>query len=184
MNNPTSVSGSFLLAARLTAMKNGKHIDGQDGSWDPNVLNANWEDTEFKLVRNGTKTVYEWRIGIGEALVPGRSIGLDHLICDTDEGDGPGDGKTTFWGSYTSKSRGASRIGDLVLVREGARLGKLAGRITWASSEPNTNRTGDRKPEDGESDDGETEQGLRLPKKIQDHLRRRSALLDSRTDGR
>ena len=34
----------------------------QEDNWDPIVKNANWKDIDVKINREGTTTIYEWRI--------------------------------------------------------------------------------------------------------------------------
>jgi len=122
-------SGYWLFAA----MKHRKELDGIENTWDPVVPTCSWDDAEVKVVRNNSKTIYEWRIGIGDAMKPGRSVGLDFLICDTDEEDDADAGTIAMWGRFSAKSRGASRIGDLILVKPDAQLGTVSGKIQWQS---------------------------------------------------
>ncbi|MEL6484277.1 MAG: hypothetical protein AAFP96_05455, partial [Bacteroidota bacterium] len=39
-----------------------KKIVEKERNWDPLVTNANWEMAEMAMVREGTNTIYEWRI--------------------------------------------------------------------------------------------------------------------------
>lgn len=124
-------SGAWLF----TAMGQHRKLIGLERSWDSKVAKASWDNAEVRVHRAGTTTSYEYRIGLGDALVPGRTIGLDHLLNDRDADD-TGDNSTLMvWGISGGKSRGASRIGDLVLVDPAAKTGLLRGKIGWADAQ-------------------------------------------------
>ncbi len=96
---------------------------------EPTELPRSWDDVEVAVRREGNRTLYEWRLQMGDGLTAGRTIGLDHLLYDEDEN---GEGGTYFhWGRQLGKSSNAGRLGDLVLLPEDASLGFARGYLVW-----------------------------------------------------
>ena len=117
-------SGARLFAA----LGKQRRILGADGAWDPSVAKAKLGDCEVVVRRDGQTTVYEWRVRLGDRLRPGRSFGLDHLVCDCDD---ESESKLYHWGPGRGKSRGASRCGDVLLVDTAEKLKRVVGTVGW-----------------------------------------------------
>jgi len=100
--------------------------------WDPRMAKASWQNTEVQVSRRKNTTIYEWRIGLGEHLIPGNTIGLDHVITDMDPDDGQRAGTFALWGKFGGKSRRSARLGDLILLKPNEPLGVLEGEMRWA----------------------------------------------------
>ena len=118
-------SGAWLFAALGKQLR----LMGNNTAWDPRVAEASRDDCEVAVARDGDTTIYEWRVVLGDRLRPGRSFGLDHLICDRDD---KRDAALYLWGPNPAKSRGASRCGDVLLVDPAQPLETLRGRVAWA----------------------------------------------------
>ncbi len=108
-----------------------RQILREESSWDPETLKASWDDAELEVKRTDKQTVYEWRIEVGSRLVPGTSLGLDHLITDQDQSDS---GAMISWGKYGRKLGRSARCGDLMLVDPDQATGLLRGKIRWGAS--------------------------------------------------
>ncbi|MEM7585287.1 MAG: serine hydrolase [Acidobacteriota bacterium] len=98
-------------------------------AWDPANARASWDDAKVAIARHGQKTVYEWRVELGEDLEPGRSIGLDHLVNDRDPEDE--DNTAVLWGEGFGKSTRTWRLGDVLLLERDTALGRLEGSVAW-----------------------------------------------------
>ena len=102
----------------------------QEDSWDPRARQGEWENMEVAVGRSGRTTTYEWRIGLGEAVAAGRTLGLDHVVLDVDqEGN---DIRHGWWGRFGDKTGRLARCGDLLLVDPARGLGTLRGSQAWA----------------------------------------------------
>jgi CubicO group peptidase (beta-lactamase class C family) len=89
-----------------------------------------WDKVQVKMKRDGAKRVYEWKIVLGDALQPGRSIGFDVLAFDRDA-DGFG---WNTWGPGGSKYQVASALGDIVFVKENAKTAKILGQVNTGNA--------------------------------------------------
>ena len=125
-------SGPWLFSAMGEQMS----LMGLENGWDPQVAEAPREGVQVAVKRVGDRTTYEWRVPLGEALVPGRSLGLDHLVTDRDADDEGNTSTMMLWGPIGGKSRGASRLGDVVLAESPETLGTLRGRVRWQAKGP------------------------------------------------
>ena len=129
--DPThSPRGSGAMLFTVTGAR--RELLGVDTAWDPVVAATSWERAAVVCARRDHTTVYEWRIDLGAAVRPGRTIGLDLMVRDVDRGEGGEGGTLTSWGPIGAKSRGASRCGDLVLVDPEQPLATLRGEVGWA----------------------------------------------------
>ena len=97
--------------------------------WDPANAGASWNDVAVAIGRHDRRTVYEWRVDLGEELVPNRSIGLDHLLADRDAAEE--EARLVLWGQRFGKSTNTYRLGDVLLLERGASLARLEGVIRW-----------------------------------------------------
>ena len=108
--------------------------DPNRGTWGPDVkenmqVEANWEDRGYQL---------EWRIDIGGAssggffLRPETELGFDISIWDKDQ-----DGTASWiaWSRGKGKYANTEALGKLVLVEEGANVGKVLGLIGQAADD-------------------------------------------------
>ena len=105
-----------------------REIGGVSGAWDPAPSQASWDDVDLAVKRHGTKTVWEWRVRLGDRLQPGRSLGFDLLVADKD-GDEPGTFLT--WGENHAIVQAAYKAGDLLLVDPERPTGTVRGRVIW-----------------------------------------------------
>ncbi len=95
---------------------------------DSVVAKAGWEHIEVATRRQGTTTVYEWRIALGDQLYAGRSIGVDHQVFDKDIA---GDFTIEAWGKGGYKFMNPQNVGDVILMKAHEQPGTLKGRIQW-----------------------------------------------------
>ena len=121
-------SGAWVFRAR----GENSEIFRPQNSFAPRVQLSSPEDWEVAFNADGNVSEYEWRIEVGAALEPGRSLGLDHLITDVDQKGDPLLERLAAWGQFTGKSGRAGRLGDVLLVAREARLVTLTGNIDWA----------------------------------------------------
>ncbi|MEM7354855.1 MAG: sugar-binding protein, partial [Acidobacteriota bacterium] len=98
-------------------------------AWDPANTGASWDDAQVAIGRHGQTTVYEWRIQLGDQLVPNKTIGLDHLLSDRDAADE--NNTLVLWGEGFGKSTRTWRLGDVLLLERGTPLGRLEGTVRW-----------------------------------------------------
>jgi CubicO group peptidase (beta-lactamase class C family) len=96
--------------------------------FDPFAKDANWNITEIAVNRRGNTRIYEWRIQLGNELVPGKTIGFDFHAFDKD-----GDGSISWssWGKGASKFRNPNSLGDIILLPAETKLGTIAGKLSW-----------------------------------------------------
>jgi CubicO group peptidase (beta-lactamase class C family) len=116
-------SGSHLY----TAMGEHRLLIGPSNGWDPDVVDASWDNVDVVVNRRGNETTYEWKVILNQAELAGRSIGIDFLISDTDKLDGEDEQSLYIWGQYTGKSQAADRLGDLLFLPKDSVMGTLKG---------------------------------------------------------
>jgi CubicO group peptidase (beta-lactamase class C family) len=97
-----------------------KHIDVN--KWDAATGFGSWDKTEVKLKRTGNKRVYEWKIWLGDALQPGRSMGFDMLVFDKDAGGFGWNG----WGAGENKYVNSGSLGDIIFAEK---TGTVNGQV-------------------------------------------------------
>lgn len=98
-------------------------------TWTTQVQAASWDDVEVKIKRTGEKTIYEWRVFIGEKMALNRTIGFDYMIIDKDKEGGSG---FVVWGkSDKAKHNNENLLGDLILLPENPSLVKVEGKLKW-----------------------------------------------------
>ncbi len=108
-----------------------KIVHQKDMPWFEDLQQASWENVELKINRKGKKTIYEWRIDLGDHVKPGHTIGFDYLILDKDTDQGT---KYINWGRGQGMKHANSKIlGDLVFVPEEATLYTIEGQVRWAA---------------------------------------------------
>ena len=109
-----------------------REFSGQAGiPWDPAVSEASWEEAVGAVVRAGTRTTYEWSVDAGTPLVAGKTLGMDLVLIDLDEGEADADGSYSCWGEGLFKNRVAGRCGAVLLVDSDDPLGVLQGEVRW-----------------------------------------------------
>ncbi|NII29700.1 serine hydrolase [Pseudoflavitalea sp. X16] len=96
--------------------------------FDDFARSASWKIMEVMMMRRGNTRFYEWRIALGEQLVPGRSIGIDMNVFDKDA-----DGSLSFasWGRGELKFRNPNSLGDVVLMPAPTTMASVQGHIRW-----------------------------------------------------
>ncbi|MEM7049080.1 MAG: serine hydrolase [Acidobacteriota bacterium] len=110
-----------------------REIEAPLPAWDPGIGTPSWRNAEVAVRRAGDRTFYEWRLHLGKLIRPNRTLGLDHLFADVDAEDT--DSSLYIWGPGLGKSANSHRLGDLVLLADGARLSELRGQVRWSDSE-------------------------------------------------
>ncbi|MBT1686827.1 serine hydrolase [Dawidia soli] len=100
-----------------------KHLDAN--KWDAATKQVAWDKSEIKMTRKGSKRMYEFRIYMGDAIQPGRSMGFDLLAFDKDA-DGFG---WNAWGAGDGKYQNSHALGDIIFMKENERGGTVSGRV-------------------------------------------------------
>ena len=100
-------------------------------SWDQFILDSNINAIDHAVKRTGNKTVYEWKIYLGDQLFVHRTIGLDHVVVDMDEQDENGTYSTMAWGSNGWKSSMQNNLGDVFIVDPNTSFGTIEGQVEW-----------------------------------------------------
>lgn len=103
----------------------------QATSWSPAVRSYDTQNVEYRFARTGDQVIYEWKISAVDPIVPGTSIGLDHMIVHNDDPSSENPDAVTMWGRYSAKSRRSARLGDVFLVDPAASTGRVRGQIGW-----------------------------------------------------
>ncbi|MEM9403728.1 MAG: serine hydrolase [Pseudomonadota bacterium] len=137
VHSPRGSAGWF-FAATTNGVANLSDTEG----WDPAAVRASESRVEVAVSHSDGQTVYEWRIDADRPLTPGMSIGLDHVLIDTDGEDN--DRGIGSWGRFSGKSQRAGRLGDVVLLGEQSTMGTLTGRLRWDSTVTDDDIAGER----------------------------------------
>ncbi|WP_299523259.1 serine hydrolase [Winogradskyella sp.] len=100
-------------------------------SWDPEIKHFNWDNVTIKMSRNGSTSIYEVKIDLGDYFQLNKSIGIDHVLVDKDPEDE--DGTFTFisWGANGGKSQSATRLGDVIPIAENSKVSEVSGKLSW-----------------------------------------------------
>lgn len=96
--------------------------------YDPFTKNASWDMVEVAMTVEGTTRRYEWKIKLGDQLVPGKTIGLDFFVFDRDP-----DGSFTYasWGKGEAKYVNPKSLTDLILIPAKQQLSTVTGTLAW-----------------------------------------------------
>ncbi len=108
---------------------NSREIGFAPNNWDPKNSGANWDNVELKISRQGTKTICEWKIELGDDIRPNKTIGLDIFLVDKDQGET--DSAFVLWGGGTYKSAITTNLGGVILTEPNVKLGDIQGRVKW-----------------------------------------------------
>jgi len=137
--DPThSKRGSCPISYASTPIK--REMGGSDFSWDPQVINANWNNVELQISRQNNKTIYEYRIEL-ESLSANSVIGLDHVLYDKDVTDNGSDYSYIMWGNFSGKSGAPNRTGDLLLLENNEALSTIKGSVKYINQREVTDKT-------------------------------------------
>lgn len=104
-----------------------KNIDSN--KWDAATGLGGWDKVDVKMKREGAKRIYEWKLNLGEAIQPGRSIGFDMLVFDKDA-DGFG---WNAWGPGEGKYQNSNALGDIIFMKENAKTGTVNGQLQMSA---------------------------------------------------
>ncbi len=118
--------GSGVIAYELSE-DNRKIVHQEDMPWYPQVKNASWDNVTYKIARKDDRTIYEWKIVLGEQLKIGRSIGFDYCIFDKDPDQGS---VSMIWGPGGMKFANCKNMGDLLLVESLEELASVEGNLS------------------------------------------------------
>lgn len=124
-HDPTG--GSTIM---FTAGEKMRDVLHRPQTFDPYNQGLDWEEVDLVVKRKGDRTVYEWKISLGEWLMPNKSIGLDFFITDVDQGQDWED--LAIWTNVFAKSQGANRLGSVIFLAEDAETGQLVGQVKIA----------------------------------------------------
>lgn len=118
-------SGVLMLFGSQT----GVDIWKPENNWDPYNQSFSDKNVTLKTKRTGNKTIYEWKIFLGNAIAVNKSIGLDHELQDADSSN-----KNVIhaWGPGGLKNRVPFNLGDVMLLEEKAKLDIIKGHIKWS----------------------------------------------------
>lgn len=108
-----------------------KDTNDQSVSWDPNMKSTSWDNITISSKRDGTQTIYECKVILGDQLSIGKSIGLDHVFIDKDADDNEGQNSFISWGNGGGKSSGPGRLGNVIIVNPQNTLGTINGKVKW-----------------------------------------------------
>jgi CubicO group peptidase (beta-lactamase class C family) len=103
--------------------------NSDSNKWDAATGLGGWDKVEIKTKRDGNKRVYEWKLNLGDAIQPGRSIGFDMLVFDKDA-DGFG---WNGWGPGEGKYQSSSALGDIIFMKENAKAGTVSGQLQMSA---------------------------------------------------
>lgn len=112
-----------------------RDVIGAEYSWDPATRTNSWDRADAKVVRSDKKTIYEIQVDLSEHFKIGMTYGLDFLIADQDSIKEGEEGQLYVWGPSGGKSRGASKLRELLLVDPESPLVTLKGTVEWAKGE-------------------------------------------------
>ncbi|MEL6635498.1 MAG: serine hydrolase domain-containing protein [Bacteroidota bacterium] len=121
-----SIDGSGVIAYELSE-DNRKIVHQEDMPWFDQVKNASWDPVSYKIARRGDRTIYEWKIVLGDQFQLDRSIGLDYCIFDKDPGQ---ESISMTWGPGGSKFANYDRLGDVLLVESMEQLATVRGSVS------------------------------------------------------
>ncbi len=99
-------------------------------SWDPEAAGFSWDQVTIATTREGTATLYEVRVFLGEDLKIGKPIGIDHVLIDRDSED-EDTGQFIAWGMDGGKSQSPVRLGDVIPLDPKTTTGKVVGKVKW-----------------------------------------------------
>lgn len=108
---------------------NFKDQSNSSENWDPEHHKLNWDHIEIRSSRKGTTTVYEGKALLGDYLKVGGIIGMDHVLIDKDKEDSTN--SFIAWGHDTGKSNSPTRLGDVMILPNNAKLAALEGTISF-----------------------------------------------------
>jgi CubicO group peptidase (beta-lactamase class C family) len=108
-----------------------KNIPEQDDSWDPEVRKAGWGNVQKACKRNGTTTVYEFKITLRDQIFAGKSSGMDLMIIDKDPDDSTNNRTYVSWGDKTDKAFTPGRLGYVILMKAKEQTGTINGTLGW-----------------------------------------------------
>jgi len=121
--------GSCPISYSATEIR--REIGGSSFGWDPQTNHATWDNIELKIIRQGNKTIYEYRIEL-EVLSSNKVLGFDHVLYDKDESKPDEKYSYIMWGDYSGKSGAPGRTGDLILLEANEKLASISGNVTFA----------------------------------------------------
>ena len=103
----------------------------EEKSWSVAQRTKHTEMASVAFARVGSKSIYEWRVGLGERALPGNVIGLDHIITDIDAPKSQDFSAVAMWGRFQAKGSRSGRLADVMLLPEPSQMGQVGGSIAW-----------------------------------------------------
>ncbi|MBK8882640.1 MAG: serine hydrolase [Bacteroidales bacterium] len=110
-----------------------KRISNPADSWDPDVINASWDNVSISCKHSGSESIYEYRIVLNDQVRAGRSFGIDHIITDKDSADNSKSYTQISWCDQEEKENTPGKLGYLILMKSGETAGNVSGSIQWAN---------------------------------------------------
>ncbi len=108
-----------------------KEIDDASTSWDPLAKNTDWSTVQVASKRIGNKTNYEAMIRFDEPITPGKMLGLDFMIYDSDNPNLEEDITRISWRRSDGKTNVPFKLGNVLLSEEKVEIGTLQGYLKW-----------------------------------------------------
>lgn len=116
--------------AHFSLAENFKSVGDSEHHWDSDMEQyQDWDKVDFKVQKEGNKTIYEIGIRLENPITTGRIIGLGHWYYDVDAS-----GKTCIgWIGRGGKPDSAQpgRIGMLVFSDADLKTGTVSGKVAW-----------------------------------------------------
>ncbi|RPJ77463.1 MAG: hypothetical protein EHM20_06190, partial [Alphaproteobacteria bacterium] len=108
-----------------------KNLINPSNSWDPDVKKATWDNVETASKRQGIKTIYEYKIDLGQQVYAGKTIGVDHIIIDKDIDDKLSQYTLVTWNENQNKANLPGRLGCVILMSKNEPTSVINGRMKW-----------------------------------------------------
>ena len=92
------------------------------------------ELVDWSAARSEGRHRYEWRLDLSQIVAgwaAGASLGIDVAVMDR---DADGSYSWVSWSRGVRKLESADRVGDVVLVSQGAGIGEVRGELLWADT--------------------------------------------------
>jgi len=113
-------------------------------SWSVSQRTNHTEMASVAFARVANRSIYEWRVNLGNRAQSGNVIGLDHIITDIDAPKSEEFSAVAMWGRFQAKGSRSGRLADVMLLPEASQMGQAAGSIAWGAGTKGPNLKGYR----------------------------------------
>lgn len=121
-----SIAGNNMV--RFISSQHHRSLEKSTADLDPINHGLSWDSTFVKVRRHGNKTVYEWKIQMGNRLEEGKPFGLDFFIEDVDAKEEDSD--LLVWSPGYGKSKNAMLLGEILPIPKSTPTGSLHGKVS------------------------------------------------------